>query len=138
MKTKRILLLIGVVLGISLFASQVSIANHQRPRPRPPVTTLTAPTLLSPANGAVVAPNPTLSWTPVNGAVRYHIQIDSRTWFDQQYNFIEYWGLTSTSYTIAGHPEAYFPHLYWRVQAIDANNVAGPWSEVREFTITKQ
>ncbi len=35
-----------------------------------------------------------------------------------------------------GQPEAYFSHVYWRVQAIDAHNVQGPWSAIGNFTIT--
>jgi hypothetical protein len=129
MKAVRSLVIMGLVLlSIAVTTPDIAMAMN-------PSTALAAPTLLSPANGAIVSPNPTLSWRAVPGAARYHIQVAGGTYFDQQYNFIESWSLTSTSYRISGHPEAYNPHLYWRVQAIDANNVQGPWSQTSQFTI---
>jgi hypothetical protein len=61
------------------------------------------------------------------------LQAGGGTSFDEQYNIIEYWDLTEPSYTfnVTSRFLVYFPRLYWRVQAIDANNVQGPWSEVR-------
>jgi hypothetical protein len=105
-----------------------------RPTQTPPSVTLTAPTLLGPANGATVHTGPlTFSWTAVPGAARYHIQAGGGTAFDEQSNIIEYWSLTQPSYTfnVTSGFVTYFPRLYWRVQAADANNVPGPWSEVR-------
>jgi hypothetical protein len=70
--------------------------------------------------------------------VRYHLQAGLNQYHDQQYNILEPWGLTEPSYTFNITPGfvVYFPRLYWRVQAIDANNVAGPWSEVWLVRIT--
>ncbi len=107
-------------------------------QPQPTPTTapagLTAPILLTPANNVTLHPgNVTWSWTAVQGAARYHIQAGNGTAFDQQFNIIEYWDLTTTSWSfdVSSGFIFYFPHLYWRVQAIDANNNYGPWSEVR-------
>src|SRR6266498_3226627 len=57
--------------------------------------------------------------------------------FDQTYNIIENWSLTESSYTFNVTPGfvVYFPRLYWRVQAIDANNVQGPSSEMWQFNL---
>jgi len=129
MKAVRRLVFMGLML-LSIAATTPKAALAMKPS-----TALTAPILLAPANGAIVSPNPTLSWHAVPGAARYHIQVAGGTYFDQQYNFIENWSLTSTSYRISGHPEAYNPRLYWRVQAIDASNVQGPWSQTWQFTI---
>jgi len=108
-------------------ASPDEFHRRRTPTPRPTATpvsvTLTAPTLLSPEDGATMhTGNLTFAWSPVPGAARYHIQAGG---------IIEYWGLTDTSYTFNVTPGfvVYFPRLYWRVQAIDANHVQGPWSE---------
>ena len=131
-----------LMFGVAAFApyAPTSIDEVAKPRrtPTAPPVGLSAPTLLAPANGATVhTGNLTFSWTSVPGAARYDIQAAGSTAFDQQYNIIEYWGLTQTSYTFNVTPGfvTYFPRLYWRVQTIDANNVQGPWSEVRVMYI---
>jgi hypothetical protein len=140
---KRIFVVFLVVWMFSMLAAFIPYAlpqsedeYHRRrtPTPRPPSGTLTAPALISPANGTTVhTGNLTWSWSPVPGAARYHLQAGGGTAFDQQYNIIEYWGLTDPSYTfnVTSGFVFYFRTLYWRVQAIDANHVQGPWSEVR-------
>ena len=144
---KRILTVLLVVWVFTMLAAfapyappNAPDASHKRrtPTPLPTATsasvTLTAPTLLSPENGATIhTGNLTFSWTPVPGAARYHFQAGSGTSFDQQYNILENWSLTEPSYTfnVPSGFVVYVPRLYWRVQAIDANNVQGPWSEVR-------
>ena len=144
----------ALMLGMAAFAPHTPMSPEgvvtlkQTPTPAPvtpttpvKVTTpvrLVAPTLLSPANGSTVhTGNVTFSWSAVPGAARYHLQAGSGTAFDGQYNIIEYWGLTSPSYTFNVTPGfvVYFPRLYWRVQAIDANNVQGPWSQVWQFNL---
>jgi len=141
---KRILTILATVLmfGIVAYAPygspNPSEALPGRHTPTPAPVTLTAPALLSPANGATIHPgNLVFSWTSVPGAARYHIQAGGSTNFDESYNIIEYWSLTSPSYTfnVTSGFIVYFPHLYWRVQAIDANNVQGPWSEVRTINL---
>lgn len=144
MKRIGIVLAIVLMLGVAAFAPYAPTSTDDVPKPRrtptprstatPASNPLTAPALITPANGATVhTGNLTFSWTSVPGAARYHIQAAGGTAFDQQYNIIEYWGLTETSYTFNVTPGfvTYFPRLYWRVQAIDANHVQGPWSEVR-------
>lgn len=140
MKRKFFVLVMVLVLSLASFVSYASAASdpsHRRPptpTPTSPSTGLVAPTLLTPQNNVTLHPGTvTWSWTSVPGAARYHIQAGNGTAFNQQYNIIEYWGLTTTSYSfnVSSGFIVYFPHLYWRVQAIDANNVQGPWSEVR-------
>jgi hypothetical protein len=133
---KRIFFVLILVLMLSMaavvpYASASPDDYHRRrtptPRPRPTATsasvTLTAPTLLSPANGETRhTGNLIFTWSPVPGAARYHIQAGG---------IIENWSLTEPSYTfnVTSGFVTYFPRLYWRVQAIDANHVQGPWSE---------
>jgi hypothetical protein len=140
-----------VIVGFVAFASPAQTADR---RPRSPTPTpsrsthtsprtppqLTAPTLISPANGTTLPTGElTFAWTAVPGAARYHIQAGLNTYFDEQSNIIEYWSLTSPSYSFTITPGfvVYFPRLYWRVQAIDANNVQGPWSEVWKVSFTQ-
>ena len=138
MKAIRVLVLMALMLlGSMTVLSQENPATQRWFPGRNPRPALTAPPLVAPGNGAVLSPNPTLSWSAVPGAARYHLQVNNIPIFEGTYNKIENWGLSGTSYTIMGYPEAYFPRLYWRVQAIDANGRQGPWSEVREFTISR-
>lgn len=137
---KRILLVLATVLmlGMAAFAPYAPASSDQVAKPRrtptPTSGNLTAPTLQSPDNGATIHTGTlTFSWAPVTGAARYHFQAGGGTAFDQQYNILENWSLTEPSYAfnVTSGFVVYFPRLYWRVQAIDANNVQGPWSEVR-------
>jgi len=142
-KRKLFVLMMALVLSMASFVSYASASPDERhrrptPTPRPPSVGLTAPILISPENGVTVhTGNLTWSWNPVPGAARYHFQAGGGTSFDSQYNIIEYWGLTEPTYTFNVTPGfvVYFPRLYWRVQAIDANNVQGPWSEWRVINL---
>jgi len=101
------------------------------------VTRLPAiPVVVSPANlSQVVLANPgkdpiQLSWEPVAGAVKYHVQ------FDRTSNFSEplYEGDVRATTTFA--PSQALGSYFWRVQAIDAKNLAGGFSAFARFTIT--
>jgi hypothetical protein len=130
MKRVWIVLATILMLGVAAFAPYAPTSSEK--------TTLSAPTLISPANGATVHPGPlTWSWNRVPGAVRYHLQAGGGTAFDGQYNIIERWSLTEPLYmfNVTSGFVFYFHKLYWRVQAIDANGVAGPWSEVRVINL---
>jgi hypothetical protein len=122
-----------LMLGVVAFAPSAPTSYDEAAKPRrtptprptttPASTTLTAPGLLTPENGATAHTGPlTFSWAPVPGAAHYHIQAGG---------IIERWGLTDPSYTFNVTPGfvTYYPRLYWRVQAMDANYVEGPWSE---------
>src|SRR6266540_1041340 len=146
MKRMFIVVATVLILGVAAFTpyapSNAAAKPKRTPTPIPTPTTapvtLTAPTLLSPANGSTVHTGEvTFAWSAVPGAARYHLQAGLGTAFDGQYNIIEQWSLTDPSYTFNVTPGfvEYFPHLYWRVQAIDANNVYGPWSEVWYFNL---
>jgi hypothetical protein len=128
-----------VMLSMASFVSYASASPDESHRP-PSGSGLAAPTLIAPANGATVPlGNVTWSWKPVPGAARYHLQAGRGPNLDGQYNIIDRWSLTEPSYTfnITSGFRFYFPQLYWRVRAFDANNNPGPWSEVRMFTIAK-
>src|ERR1041385_1797638 len=108
---KRILIVFATVLMLGIVAfvpyaptSADGVAKPRRtPTPQPTATssaTLSAPTLLSPDNGATIHTGTlTFSWTPVSGAARYHFQGGGGTNFDETYNILENWSLTEPSYT---------------------------------------
>ncbi|RPI93239.1 MAG: hypothetical protein EHM40_10480 [Chloroflexi bacterium] len=139
MKRTFFVSMLVVMLSMASFVSYASASPDTSHR-RPPSGGLTAPTLISPANGTTVPlGNVTWAWNPVPGASRYHLQAGRGPNLDAQYNIIDRFNLTQPSYTfnITSGFRVYFPQLYWRVRAVDANNVQGPWSEVRMFTIAK-
>lgn len=137
-KRKFFVLMLVVMLSLGTFVP--ALAAPEVSHRRPPSGGLTAPALIAPANGVTVPlGNVTWSWNPVPGAVRYHLQGGRGPNLDAQYNIIDRFNLTEPTYTfnITSGFRFYFPQIYWRVRAVDANNNPGPWSEVRVFTIAK-
>jgi hypothetical protein len=113
----------------------------------PPPPPLTAPTLLTPANGLMVIPPVTFSWTAVNGATAYTLQFAKDKAFTQS---VGGQMVTGTSVTIPCFPGG--APIYWRVAALrgpvlDPGGppqpmtgalpiyiLLGPWSDVWSFT----
>jgi hypothetical protein len=89
----------------------------------------TPPTLLAPADAVQVAVWPTFSWTPVDGARTYEIQVDDSATFASP---VDTKRTNSTAYTSEITYEA-DKVLYWRVRPIDDTNTALTWSETRTF-----
>ena len=102
---------------------------------------LPGPILLSPSNNSTDSTSPpTFSWSSVQNASRYQVQIDEDQYFsspvvDQQ----------TTSRTVSipdtltpGNHQCqvdyYYPY-YWRVRALDSGGVQGPWSLIWKVTI---
>jgi len=89
-----------------------------------------APQLLSPSNGTLgLSTNPTLSWSPVEFAESYQLQVSA----SQNFNtlLINQINLNQTGFNLSGL--SFSTQYYWRVAAV---NVSGqsPWSESRSFT----
>jgi hypothetical protein len=142
---RNIVLMIGLMLSMLAFVpysvrpqnelSQRKLEPASQPLAIPASVQLAAPTLLSPPNGATISGNITWTWNAVPGAACYQLQAGKGTNLDAQYNIINRWCLTDTSYTFNVTPGfvVYFPHLHWRVRArttTDTNGTYGPWSEV--------
>jgi len=89
------------------------------------------PSLKSPENGATIGDNtPTFDWSDVEGAFRYHIQVDDNSGFSSP-EIDEY--VTPSTFT-ASRALADGDY-WWRVEARDsAGNVSG-WSDVWTFKI---
>ncbi len=86
------------------------------------------PQLLSPAHGAELPFVPRFSWTAVEAAKEYRLQVST------QENFATFNQTVSrnTDYT----PQKAYSNdqdYFWRVQAVDARGITSPWSEIRRF-----
>lgn len=93
---------------------------------------LTAPTLSSPANGALVTTaNPTVSWSSVPGATIFELEVSTSSDFNDTI-FVQQ--LPVTSFMISDFPINEGIH-FWRVRAQNAVGVLSPWSNVFSFTV---
>ena len=87
------------------------------------------PTLMSPADGALLSDQPIFRWAPVEGARRYRFQIAQEPTFAAPFEDVT---TAATSYTpFTTH--AADTTLYWRVRADDENLIGLTWSPVRTF-----
>jgi hypothetical protein len=93
-----------------------------------------APSLVSPADGAVISEPSTISWTAVSdpsGIVAYNWQVSSSSAFTSL--LLQSSTNGATQDTLSGLADgAYF----WRVQAVNGDLVQGAWSQPGSFTIT--
>jgi hypothetical protein len=88
-----------------------------------------APTIQSPVDGSSVGnTNPTLSWSAVGNAVRYHVQVSTSLLFSTTIYSVETYALQATPPMLLP-----FTTLYWRVAGEDGGGATGPYS-VASFT----
>ena len=93
------------------------------------VTELSAPTLISPANNATNIPtNPTFTWSKVDSATNYQLQVATGSNFDA--TVIDQSGLTGSTYSANGLSNLSL--YYWRVRAINESDTS-LWSGVYSF-----
>jgi hypothetical protein len=92
----------------------------------PPGPVPAAPTLVSPANGSRPAQPVTFQWSNVANAGRYEIQIDDSSAFAAPLVLSR--TVTASQFTAGTLPVR---RLWWRVRAISAEGIAGPFSAVR-------
>lgn len=96
------------------------------------VALLNPPLLVSPSDQSInVSINPTLTWSQVNSAISYSIQISTDPSF-YPIVFFSQSGITTTSKQIEGL-FSYNTKYYWRVNATDGNSTSS-WSDVWSFT----
>jgi hypothetical protein len=94
-----------------------------------PPPTPAAPTLISPANDAVLTQPVTFDWNDVTAAASYQIQIDDASTFTAPVVVDQ--TVTPSQFTTGGFANALH---WWRVRGINSAGTAGPWSAVRRFT----
>ena len=103
------------------------LRNTTGTTPPPPPS---APTLVSPANGAISVVQPvTLDWTTVTNAASYEVQVDNSSTIAAP--FVASLSVTTSQATLSGLPAQ---QLWWRVRARNASGVFGPFSSARRFT----
>lgn len=92
-----------------------------------------APTLLTPANGATVS-DVVLTWSPVPGAKEYALEVSANGDFTN--NITEAKTVQGTQYS----PAATYDNggYFWRVSPKDTLGRQGSWSSVRGFTRASQ
>jgi hypothetical protein len=87
------------------------------------------PSIISPADGALLTEQPVFRWNTVEGARRYRFQVAQEPTFASP---IEDVSTAATSYTpFTTHPAD--TTLYWRVRADDENLIGLTWSTTRTF-----
>ncbi len=124
---------IGVFLGagtVALITSGMDWDDDDRDDTR---GALAAPAPLEPTPGAILAGALiTFSWNAVDAAASYLIDLATCVAEGGCADFrLEQ--VSATTYT-AEWP-AGFNAGRWRVRAVDTNNIAGPWSDYRTFTL---
>src|SRR5689334_23831882 len=93
-----------------------------------------APSLLSPADGAVIGEPSPISWSAVtdpSGIVAYNWQVSSSSAFTSV--LIQSSTNGATQDTASGLADGTY---FWRVQAVNGEFLQGAWSQPRSFTIT--
>lgn len=89
-----------------------------------------APTLLAPSPNEETPFVPTFSWTAVESAATYRLEISTQ----QDFGTASAYVTPNTEFT----PEAAFSNdqdYYWRVKAVDYQNNSTAWSEVRGYRV---
>jgi hypothetical protein len=110
----------GLVLGLVMGLMSAGPASAAAP----------APTGLSPAGGASTTSSPTLSWSRVQGAAKYEVQVATTTAFTTPL-------YSASTLNIRSAPNKALPFgtVYWRVRSLDSANVASVWS-TNSFTVS--
>jgi hypothetical protein len=89
---------------------------------------------VSPVTGdPAITTQPTFQWTPVDGAIKYQLQVSTDSGFGTLVGGTPV-TTDSISYTGTNFPAS--AHLYWRVQAIDKNGNGLAWSPQQQFQKT--
>jgi hypothetical protein len=111
------------------------LINTTNTAPPPPSGPPAAPTLVSPANNAVLPLNQsiTFTWNPVAGAATYQVQVDDSSSFRSPL-VLSRTGITQTQTTHTFTSERTF---WWRVRGRTASGTNGAWSTVRSFVIRR-
>jgi hypothetical protein len=115
--------------AVSLVAEVKACPAHSLPPP---------PTLRAPSHQAEITyPNPAqattlLVWAPVPGAVAYHVMLDYSPHFNRP--LLDRGRHSETSVELQGLDVGKF---YWKVAAVDKENVEGPFSAFARFTVTR-
>ena len=107
-------------------------------KPAPKVALPAIPALLAPPHQTEVSyVNPAqattlLVWKPVPGAASYHLMMDYSPYFNRP--LVDRAGIKDSSVELRGLDTGKY---YWRVAAVDAAGVEGPYSDFARFTVSR-
>jgi hypothetical protein len=119
--------------GVTITATYGGVSRTTTLTVTPPSTTsLSTPSLLSPADDARFSPGTsiTFDWTDVSGAASYTIQIDTDSSFPAP--LVVNQVTTVSQFTTSTLPTT---RMWWRVRANSASGTAGSWSPARRFEV---
>ncbi len=123
---------IGLLLGAGTVALITSGMDWDDDRAEPDAA-LAAPAPLAPAPGAILTGAPiAFSWAAVDAAASYLIDLDACP-ADGACADFRLEQVAAAAYTVEWPAD--FPAGRWRVRAVGTNNIAGPWSAFRAFTL---
>lgn len=97
------------------------------------------PALLAPSHQAeIIYPDPArattlLIWKQVPGAVAYHVMLDYSAYFNRP--LVDRTGVAESQVQLRSLDTGKY---YWRVAAVDKDNVEGAFSEFARFTVTRR
>jgi hypothetical protein len=139
--TSNTVVTISAIVGNASQSASVTLTPGAAPTPAPtpvatatppPASTLPAPSQLTPAADARIAPgtNVTFDWSDVNGAASYTIQVDDASTFPAP--LIVGQTVTASQFSTSTLPTK---TMWWRVRATDASGNSGAWSAARRFEV---
>jgi len=101
----------------------------------PPAPSDTIPQLQTPAEGEIIATNPTFRWTRVVGAADYCLRVSTNPTFDPLYDSVYHADYTTYTPYTPGYKDTYADGTYyWKVEARDSAGTVIATSEARSFT----
>ncbi|MEM1127032.1 MAG: T9SS type A sorting domain-containing protein [Bacteroidota bacterium] len=92
-----------------------------------------SPALLTPSADASVSVPVTLTWSAVDQAATYQLQVSAGSSFPDNGNTTTFSDLTDTTFVLSSFPADVFSY-YWRVRAVNSAG-SGPDSEARRFFV---
>ncbi|MBZ0287171.1 MAG: hypothetical protein K8I30_06110, partial [Anaerolineae bacterium] len=99
----------------------------------PPITPPVSPPGIEPEQNFFTTHTPTLTWTAVTGAMKYHIQVSFSSTFEPAWDEFEIL-VSGNSLSVTTDPLVNGRH-YWRVQTQRTDGSFGGWSAVQSFTV---
>lgn len=132
-----------ITLAVMMLAS---CKKEEAAQPTPPAPVVppyvccptTAPNLLSPSDAASLTLPITWRWSKVEGAAKYYLRAVA-DWNGNNAVVANLVVVTDTFYVQTTLPTIPIPWSgaqgEWKVQGLSTDNIAGPWSEARSFTI---
>jgi hypothetical protein len=118
------------IFGTDAFVAKFAVGPGAPPPPPPPPPIPYAPSLVTPADAAVVGLPVTFDWSDVANAATYTIQVDEISAFGAP--LILSSTTTGSQFTTSNPPEGTW---FWRVRGVNPAGTPGAWSAVRTVTV---